>query len=440
MGNEEILQVRDHENSGDGTMFEMTKDELIEMNGEDGKPLYLAIRGRIYDVSEGRKFYGKGRSYHHFIGRDATRAFATNCKLKACLVSNLDGLSKADKKEIDRWVELYEFHDKYSYVGKLISDDPVDDVVEQAIREEGIIQEIRKYAVEKGIDFVDELVKRGKESYKQREINEAIVLWSAGLTKLGSKTEKASCDGSSSSGNGCDDDGNEEWVNAMIQRSQILGYIAAAVQKRGNIDSEMEAMEHFSESAASMKKVIEQSSASIDSCVLAKVWFMQSSSEADRAAMVLMSANKKKKLKEAEPNELVNGKKNMEDDNDESAAVHEFHQVLQTYKQAYIASLRCPSLVSSIRTGWMNAQLNLAHAYKSINMYANAIESLDKILMNKKNKKDDDDVQNQPTYITNEDAMNSKAMAAILKRSKGLNTYLNKKITNNSINRNQEEL
>ena len=106
MGNEEILTVRDHDESGDGTAFTLTLEELAEKDGENGRPLYLSIRGRVYDVTKGRSFYGKGRSYHHFVARDATRAFATNCKQPACLISTLDGLSNQDKKEIDRWVEL----------------------------------------------------------------------------------------------------------------------------------------------------------------------------------------------------------------------------------------------------------------------------------------------------------------------------------------------
>ncbi len=32
-------------------------------------------------------------------------------------------------KEIDRWVELYETHDKYTFVGYLV-DDPVEEILE----------------------------------------------------------------------------------------------------------------------------------------------------------------------------------------------------------------------------------------------------------------------------------------------------------------------
>ena len=42
-------------------------------------PIYLAINGTIYDVSNGRRFYGPGGSYHFFGGADASRAFVTSC-------------------------------------------------------------------------------------------------------------------------------------------------------------------------------------------------------------------------------------------------------------------------------------------------------------------------------------------------------------------------
>ena len=38
-------------------------------------------------------------------------------------------------KEIDRWVELYETHDKYTFVGHLV-DDPVNDILEQVAEDD----------------------------------------------------------------------------------------------------------------------------------------------------------------------------------------------------------------------------------------------------------------------------------------------------------------
>ncbi len=37
----------------------------------------LSVRGRVYDVSKGKKHYGPGTGYNFFTGRDATRSFLT---------------------------------------------------------------------------------------------------------------------------------------------------------------------------------------------------------------------------------------------------------------------------------------------------------------------------------------------------------------------------
>lgn len=60
--------------------IQLTDEELKAYDGSDpSKPIYLAINGTIYDVSNGRNFYGPGGSYHFFAGADASRAFITTC-------------------------------------------------------------------------------------------------------------------------------------------------------------------------------------------------------------------------------------------------------------------------------------------------------------------------------------------------------------------------
>ena len=107
----------------DGTV---TQTELEDGDGVDGAPVYVALRGRVYDVSASKaKFYGPGKAYHHFVGRDASRAFATGCRAAECVSADLDGLGPSQLRELDRWMEMYETHDKYTFVGTLV-EDPVD--------------------------------------------------------------------------------------------------------------------------------------------------------------------------------------------------------------------------------------------------------------------------------------------------------------------------
>lgn len=75
----------------------LTPHELLEHNGSDpSKPLYLAVHGEIFDVSENRRVYGPGGSYHIFAGKDCARAYATGCFRQDCTY-DLRGL---DEKQV----------------------------------------------------------------------------------------------------------------------------------------------------------------------------------------------------------------------------------------------------------------------------------------------------------------------------------------------------
>jgi len=57
---------------------DMTLQELrkYDGNGPEGRVL-VAVLGKIYDVTRGKKFYGPGGPYSGFSGRDASRGLAT---------------------------------------------------------------------------------------------------------------------------------------------------------------------------------------------------------------------------------------------------------------------------------------------------------------------------------------------------------------------------
>ncbi|MFS8033406.1 putative cytochrome b5-like heme/steroid binding domain-containing protein [Helianthus anomalus] len=54
---------------------------LEQYDGTDpSKPIYISVKGRIFDVSTGKSFYGPGGSYALFAGKDSSRALAKMSK------------------------------------------------------------------------------------------------------------------------------------------------------------------------------------------------------------------------------------------------------------------------------------------------------------------------------------------------------------------------
>ncbi|KAK2770945.1 hypothetical protein FQN53_005287 [Emmonsiellopsis sp. PD_33] len=104
-----------------------TPTTLFPFNGKDGAPVYLAVRGRVFDVSSGRNFYGPGGPYENFAGRDATRGLACQSfdeeMLTKDLKGPLDDLAGLDDDQLDNlrgWEER--FLEKYMVVGKLVAE------------------------------------------------------------------------------------------------------------------------------------------------------------------------------------------------------------------------------------------------------------------------------------------------------------------------------
>ncbi|KAG8955580.1 hypothetical protein FRC04_007571 [Tulasnella sp. 424] len=91
----------------DGTQKMYTESMLAKYDGTDPeKPVLLAIDGIVYDVSEGRRTYGPGGSYHQFAGRDAARAFVTGC-FREHLTHDIRGFGENEIKTYKRVGTVY---------------------------------------------------------------------------------------------------------------------------------------------------------------------------------------------------------------------------------------------------------------------------------------------------------------------------------------------
>ncbi|MBA0856872.1 hypothetical protein Goshw_004210 [Gossypium schwendimanii] len=98
---------------------DITESELRAYDGSDPKkPLLIAIKGQIYDVSSSKVFYGRGGAYSMFTGRDASRALAMLSFKPEDLTGNLEGLSAEELSVLEDWE--CKFLDKYPIVGRVV--------------------------------------------------------------------------------------------------------------------------------------------------------------------------------------------------------------------------------------------------------------------------------------------------------------------------------
>ncbi|CAN8254869.1 unnamed protein product [Cochlearia groenlandica] len=97
---------------------EITEDELKQYDGSDlKKPLLMAIKGQIYDVSQSRMFYGPGGPYALFAGKDASRALAKMSFEDNDLTGDISGLGPFELEALQDWE--YKFMSKYVKVGTI---------------------------------------------------------------------------------------------------------------------------------------------------------------------------------------------------------------------------------------------------------------------------------------------------------------------------------
>ncbi|CAH1403462.1 unnamed protein product [Nezara viridula] len=95
-----------------------TVNELKQFSGEKSDKIYLSILGKVFDVTEGKKYYGIGEGYHGFAGRDASKAFITGDFTEQGLIDDISDLTLNELSDLKEWVLKYE--KDYIYKGKLI--------------------------------------------------------------------------------------------------------------------------------------------------------------------------------------------------------------------------------------------------------------------------------------------------------------------------------
>ncbi|TPX51406.1 hypothetical protein SeMB42_g00450 [Synchytrium endobioticum] len=97
-----------------------TPAELSKFDGSNPTlPVYLAIKGTVFDVSAQRDMYKPGAGYHVFAGRDASRALGMSSLNPDDCVSDYSGLNPEDMETLDKWEAHY--RKKYPVIGHVVT-------------------------------------------------------------------------------------------------------------------------------------------------------------------------------------------------------------------------------------------------------------------------------------------------------------------------------
>ncbi|GAB00033.1 uncharacterized protein L969DRAFT_53627 [Mixia osmundae IAM 14324] len=108
----------------DGTHLDPPKDDPIsleELAKCDGStadaPIYVAIKGTVFDVTPKREMYGPGGGYHVFAGKDGSKGLGKSSLKPEDAVSDYSDLPASELKVLDEWVAY--FTKRYNIVGKV---------------------------------------------------------------------------------------------------------------------------------------------------------------------------------------------------------------------------------------------------------------------------------------------------------------------------------
>ncbi|KAL2202696.1 cytochrome b5 [Sarocladium strictum] len=88
--------------------------ELAKADGTDGNKCYVAIKGKVYDVT-GNKAYQPGGSYNVFAGKDASRALGKTSTKAEDVSPDWQDLDEKEKSTLNDWVTF--FSKRYNVIG-----------------------------------------------------------------------------------------------------------------------------------------------------------------------------------------------------------------------------------------------------------------------------------------------------------------------------------
>ncbi|GAC97598.1 potential sterol binding protein [Pseudozyma hubeiensis SY62] len=93
-------------------------EDLKQYDGTDeSKPVYVAVKGTVFDVSPKREMYAPGKGYHIFAGKDGSRGLGMSSLKPEDAVPDYSTLDDKQLKVLDDWHSYYT--KRYNIVGKV---------------------------------------------------------------------------------------------------------------------------------------------------------------------------------------------------------------------------------------------------------------------------------------------------------------------------------
>ncbi|OWZ60802.1 hypothetical protein AYX15_06945 [Cryptococcus neoformans] len=97
----------------------ITPSELAKHDGSDpSRPIYVAIKGRVFDVSARSEMYAPGKGYNVFAGKDGSKGLGMSSLDAKDAVADYSSLNESQMQTLNQWESFFE--KRYSVVGRVV--------------------------------------------------------------------------------------------------------------------------------------------------------------------------------------------------------------------------------------------------------------------------------------------------------------------------------
>ena len=113
-------ECRNESVDGSSNVRVVTQEELASKTGEDDPEIWLSVLGEVFDVTEGKSFYGKGMSYSGLSGTDCSLCYVSGIFTAEEAAKDTDEITDDMIPGVLEWLSFYKTHGSYKFVGYLV--------------------------------------------------------------------------------------------------------------------------------------------------------------------------------------------------------------------------------------------------------------------------------------------------------------------------------